>query len=81
VAGLLVDGAAGVEQGDLAVGLVLDGRVSERSEFRFLISHLVPITSLPAGRTETLASTRIEPSSIRPSEAPVATSTARSSAT
>jgi len=40
VAGLLVDGAAGVEQGDLAVGLVLDGP-GERAE-RVQILDLTP---------------------------------------
>ena len=54
-------------------------RPSERSEFRFLISQRVPKASVPAGRTETLASTRMDPSSIRPSEAPVATRIPRSS--
>ena len=42
-----------------------------RSELRFLISQRVPKGS-PAWRTETLASIRMEPSSMRPSEAPVA---------
>ena len=46
---------------------------------RFLISHRVPNSALPAGRTETLASTRIEPSSMRPSDAPVATRMPRNS--
>ncbi len=49
-------------------------------ELRFLISHRVPNVLLPTGRTETLASTRIDPSSMRPSEAPVATRMPRSSA-
>ena len=55
-------------------------RVSERSELRFLISQRVPYSS-PGWRTLTLASTRNEPSSILPSEAPVATKMARNSAT
>ena len=54
-------------------------RPSERTELRFLISHRVPKGSSEERRTETLASTRIEPSSILPSDAPEATSTARSS--
>ena len=56
-------------------------RPSERSELRFLISHRVPSSASPAGRTDTLASTRIDPSSIFPSDTPVATRMARSSAT
>ena len=36
---------------------------------------------VPTGRTDTLASTRIEPSSIFTSETPIACSTARSSLT
>ena len=52
-------------------------RPSERREFRFLISQRVPKASVPTGRTDTLASTRIDPSSIRPSEAPVAIEDAR----
>ena len=47
----------------------------------FLISHRVPRSGEPARRTDTLASTRNEPSSILPSEAPVATRMARSSLT
>ena len=54
-------------------------RPSERSELRFLISQRVPNASVPTGRTETLASMRMEPSSMRPSEAPVATRIPRSS--
>ena len=42
------------------------------SEFRFLISQRVPSVSVPAARTDTLASTRIEPSSIFTSDTPVA---------
>ena len=55
-------------------------RPSERSELRFLISQRVPNGS-PGRWTDTLASTRIEPSSIFPSETPVATRMARSSLT
>ena len=54
-------------------------RPSERSEFMFLTSTLVPSSDVPTGRTDTLASTRIEPSSIFTSETPIACSTARSS--
>ena len=53
-------------------------RPSERSELRFLISQRVPQGS-PARLTETLASTRIEPSSILASLTPVARRMARSS--
>ena len=56
-------------------------RPSERSELRFLISQRVPNTPLPSGRTDTLASTRIEPSSILASLTPVASRMARSSLT
>ena len=56
-------------------------RPSERTELRFLISQRVPSASLPAGRIDTLASTRIEPSSILASLTPVATRMARSSFT
>ena len=48
-------------------------RPSERSELRFLISQRVPRSSVPSRRTDTLASTRSEPSSIFPSLTPVAT--------
>ena len=54
-------------------------RPSERSELRFLISQRVPHGS-PARWTETLASTRIEPSSILASLTSVARRIARSSA-
>ena len=47
----------------------------------FLISTLVPSSLVPAGRTETLASTRIEPSSIFTSEMPIAKRIDRSSST
>ena len=53
----------------------------ERSEFMFLISQRVPSSDDPARRTDTLASMRNEPSSIFPSDAPVATRMARSSLT
>ena len=56
-------------------------RTSERSELRFLISQRVPNADDPTGRTETLASTRMEPSSMRPSDAPVAIRIPRSSET
>jgi hypothetical protein len=55
-------------------------RPSERSELRFLISQRVPNGS-SGWWTDTLASTRIEPSSIFPSDAPVATRMDRSSLT
>ena len=55
-------------------------RPSERTELRFLISQRVPSGS-PGRRTDTLASTRIEPSSILASEASMATRIARSSFT
>ena len=54
-------------------------RPSERSELRFLISQRVPKLVGADRRTDTLASTRSEPSSILPSDAPVATRMARSS--
>ena len=47
----------------------------------FLTSTLVPSSSVPTGRIDTLASTRIEPSSIFTSETPMAWSTPRSSLT
>ena len=47
----------------------------------FLTSTLVPSSEVPTGRTDTLASTRIEPSSIFTSDTPIACSTARSSLT
>ena len=56
-------------------------RPSDRSELRFLISQRVPSTVSPRGRTETLASTRIEPSSILASLTPVASRIERSSLT
>ena len=56
-------------------------RTSDRSEFTFLISHRVRSSSEPSGRTEMLASTRSEPSSIFPSLTPQATRIARSSDT
>ena len=56
-------------------------RPRDRSELMFLISQRVPNSACPTGRTDTLQSTRIEPSSIFPSEAPMATKMARSSPT
>ena len=41
----------------------------------FLISTVVPSVSVPTGRIDTFASTRIEPSSIFTSETPMASST------
>ena len=80
VARLLTHGAAALEQLDLAQRPRSRWRAPRlRSEFRFLISQRVPKGS-PARRTETLASMRIEPSSIRPSDAPVAIKMPRSSA-
>ena len=55
-------------------------RTSDRSEFRFFTSHRVPNSAAPRVRTDTLASTRIEPSSMRPSDAPAATKMPRNSA-
>ncbi len=55
-------------------------RPTERTELTFLISHRVPNGS-PGRRTDTLASTRIDPSSILASEAPTARRMARSSVT
>ena len=56
-------------------------RPSDRTELRFLISARVPNASVPAGRMDTLASMRSDPSSIRASDAPMATRMARSSLT
>ena len=56
-------------------------RPMDRSELMFLTSHRVPSSVVPSRRTETLQSTRIDPSSIFPSEAPMATRMARSSDT
>ena len=56
-------------------------RPNERSELMFLTSQRVPSCWLPSGRTDTLQSTRIDPSSIFPSEAPMATKMARNSPT
>ena len=56
-------------------------RPSDRNEFTFLISHRVPSRSLPIGLTDTLQSTRSDPSSILPSDAPTATRMDRSSVT
>ena len=47
----------------------------------FLTSQRVPSSSWPTGRTDTLQSTRMDPSSIFPSEAPMATRIERSSLT
>ena len=46
-------------------------RPAKRKEFKFLISRRVPSVSEPAGRTETLASQRNEPSCIFPSQMPI----------
>ena len=54
-------------------------RSTERNEFMFLTSIRVPKASVPTGRSETLASTRIWPSSIAASVAPMARSRRRSS--
>ncbi len=54
-------------------------RSSDRTEFMFLISTLVPSASVPAGRTETFASHRSDPSSIRTSETSSDSRSARSS--
>jgi hypothetical protein len=56
-------------------------RPSDRSEFRFFTSQRVPSSAEPSRRTDTLASTRRLPSSMRASDTPVASSTARSSLT
>ena len=55
-------------------------RASERSELRFLISQRVPNAGRRPGGPRRWRRPACEPSSMRPSEAPVATSTARSSA-
>ena len=46
-----------------------------------MISQRVRSSSEPAGRTDTLASTRMEPSSIRASDTPMESRMARSSRT
>ena len=53
----------------------------DRNELMFLTSQRVPNSAWPTGRTDTLQSTRIDPSSIFPSEAPMATRIERSSLT
>ena len=54
-------------------------RSTERSEFMFLTSTRVPKGSVPRGRSETLASTRIWPFSISASETPIVRRRSRSS--
>ena len=56
-------------------------RCTERIEFMFFVSVRVPSSVVPVRRTDTLASTRIEPSSIFTSETPSASNVARSSVT
>ena len=53
--------------------------ITKRNEFMFLSSVLVPSSSLPLGRMETLASQRSEPSSMFTSETPSWRSVTRSS--
>jgi hypothetical protein len=65
----------------VGAALVLVPVASDRIELRFLISQRVPSVSVPAGRIETFASTRIDPSSILASLASVARRMARSSVT
>ena len=81
VARLLDDDSAGRDDLGLAFDLVLD-RPTERPE-RVEVLHLAACAELRLRRlrlTDTLASMRIEPSSIRPSDAPDATRMPRSSA-
>ena len=54
-------------------------RSTLRNEFMFLTSTRVPKASVPTGRSDTFASTRIWPFSIAASEAPMVTSSSRSS--
>ena len=54
-------------------------RSTERNEFMFLTSTRVPNASVPTGRSETFASTRIWPFSSAASDAPIVTSSSRSS--
>ena len=56
-------------------------RPRDRSELMFFTSQRVPSSTWPTGRTDTLQSTRMDPSSIFPSEAPMATRIERSSLT
>ena len=53
--------------------------ITKRKEFMFLSSVLVPSSSLPAGRMETLASQRSDPSSMFTSDTPSWRSVTRSS--
>ena len=56
-------------------------RPSDRIEFMFLTSTLVPSSLAPTGRNDTLASIRNAPSSIFTSETPIACRMPRSSFT
>ena len=64
-----MDGAAVLQNVDLAARLVFDRLATKRMEFMFLISQRVPSFS-PGLRTETFTSARMEPSSILPSQVP-----------
>ena len=59
MAGLLVDLAAALDQGDRRAASKSIARPSERSELRFLISDPVPSLVEPVGRIDTFASMRI----------------------
>ena len=65
----------------MAASLVLDRPASERTELMFFSSQRVRSSSEPVGRTETLASTRIEPSSILASLTSMARRMSRNSET
>jgi hypothetical protein len=82
VAGLLADRLAGVEQRDLATGLVLDRPARGTGPLlRFLISQRVP-KGVPGLADADVGVARASlPSSIFASEAPTATRIARSSVT
>ena len=77
---LLLDRAAGGEKPFWRSISASIPRSRKRNEFMFFSSVLVPSSVEPAGRIETLASQRSEPSSMFTSETPSARSVARSSA-
>ena len=79
VARLLTNGPASFEQFDLALRLEVDRALETAQRVQVLDLAARPEGS-PGLRTETLASMRIEPSSMRPSDAPVAIRMPRSSA-
>ena len=80
VARLLADDLPVAEQHDLPARLVLD-RTAERAHRVEVLDLATSAEGSPGRRTDTLASTRIEPSSILASEASMATRMARSSFT